>query len=80
MRWLKKLLQETTNAFQTPTAKQKEAYGRFAHTLSAANCVGAVSVMFTESHVTLYAVARVGALAIWGVLLFWIGAILSRGE
>ena len=33
-------------ALATPTIKQKEAYGRLAHTLCAACCVGAVSVTF----------------------------------
>ena len=33
-------------AFEHPTIKQKEAYGRFAHTLAAAAVIGAASVLF----------------------------------
>lgn len=74
------LLQETKSAFRTPTAKQKEAYGRLMHTLSAASFIGAVSVMFSETQASLYVVTKISALVIWGVLLFWVGAILSKGE
>lgn len=77
---LNQLLLETKSAFRNPTLKQKEAYGRLAHTLSAASLVGAVTVMFTETVATPYVVAKIGALVFWGVLLFWTGAILSRGE
>lgn len=75
-----KLLDETKSAFSTPTPKQKEAYGRLSHTLCAASLAGAVTVMFTETHASPYVVSRIGALVFWGVLLFWVGAILSKGE
>lgn len=74
------LLEETKKAFRTPTLKQKEAYGRLSHTLSAASLIGAVTVMFTETQATAYVVSKVAALVFWGVLLFWVGAILSKGE
>ncbi len=74
------LLQETKSAFRAPTLKQKEAYGRLSHTLSAASLIGAVTVMFTETHATAYVVSKIAALVFWGVLLFWVGAILSKGE
>lgn len=74
------LLEETKNALRTPTLKQKEAYGRLSHTLSAVSMVGAVTVMFTEANVTIHVVSKIGALVLWGVLLFWVGAILSKGE
>lgn len=74
------LLIETRNAFCAPDVKQKEAYGRLSHTLSAASLVGAVSVMFTETEATLYVSGKIAALVFWGVLLFWVGAILSKGE
>lgn len=77
---LHKLLQESKLAFRSPTAKQKEAYGRLAHTLCAASLVGSVSVMFTETTASLYAFFKVAALLFWAVLLFWIGALASKGE
>ena len=77
---LQKLLQETKSAIKTPTLKQKEAYGHLAHTMSAASLIGSVTVMFTEPSLTTDVGARIGALVIWDVLLFWVGALLSKGE
>lgn len=77
---LKKLVHETKCAFRTPTLKQKEAYGRLSHTFCAASLIGAVTVTFTEPQMTLAVVGKVAALVFWGVLLFWTGAILSKGE
>lgn len=77
---LKQLLHETKCAFRTPTLKQKEAYGRLSHTFCAASLIGAVTVTFTEANFTMASVGKVGALIFWGVLLFWTGAILSKGE
>lgn len=77
---LQRLLEETKSAFRTPTLKQKEAYGRLSHTLSAASLIAAVSVMFAETEASLYVVSKVVSLVFWGVLLFWVGAVLSKGE
>jgi hypothetical protein len=77
---LQKLLLDTKSAFKTPTLKQKEAYGRLAHTMSAASLIGSVTVMFTEPSLTVSVGSRIGALVFWGVLLFWVGALLSKGE
>ncbi len=77
---LEKLLDETKCAFRTPTLKQKEAYGRLSHTFCAASLIGAVTVTFTEANFSLTSVGKVAALIFWGVLLFWTGAILSKGE
>lgn len=74
------LLGETKSAFRSPTLKQKEAYGRLCHTFCAASLIGAVTVIFTETYVTQFALFKIAALIFWGVLLFWIGAILSKGE
>ena len=76
----KKLLVETMSAFRTPTLKQKEAYGRLSHTFCAASMIGAVTVIFTETHAALFVLAKIAALIFWGVLLFWTGAILSKGQ
>lgn len=77
---LNKLLDETKCAFRTPTLKQKDAYGRLSHTFCAANLIGAVTVTFTEAQLSAASVGKVAALIFWGVLLFWTGAILSKGE
>lgn len=77
---LKRLIVETKGAFRTPTLKQKEAYGRLSHTFCAASMIGAVTVIFTETHATMFVLAKIAALIFWGVLLFWTGAILSKGE
>ena len=77
---IKTLLVETRSAFRTPTLKQKEAYGRLSHTFSAASWIGAVTVLFTETNATLFVLSKIAALIIWGVVLFWLGAILSKGE
>ena len=76
---LQVLLKETSEAFQSPTLKQKEAYGRLSHTFCAASLIAAVSVMFSATEASLDVVARIGALVFWGVLLFIVGAVLSKG-
>lgn len=63
-----------------PTLKQKEAYARFFHTLSAASIIGMVSIIFTESSPTFQVVVRIIGLLLSAVLCFFAGAILSKGE
>lgn len=75
-----KLWTEAKSAFRTPTLKQKEAYGRLSHTLCAASLIGAVSVTFTETHASVPVLVKIAALIFWGVLLFCVGALLSKGE
>lgn len=75
-----RLLQDIKSAFRTPTLKQKEAYGRLSHTLCAASLIGSVSVMFTETNLSWYVFFKIAALIFWAVLLFWVGAVLSKGE
>lgn len=73
------LLVETESAFRR-TLKQKEAYGRLSHTFCAASWIGAVTVIFTETHATLFVLAKIVALSLGGVLLLWLGALLLKGE
>jgi hypothetical protein len=79
---LKNLLTSVGVALKSPTLKQREAYGRWTHTLSAAATVGAVTVMFgrTAASDFWYDLAKVGALFFWSVILFIAGAILSKGD
>jgi hypothetical protein len=74
------LLNDIKSALTSPTQKQKESYGRMAQTLSTASFIGAVTVVFTEIHATLYVTAKIAALFFWGMVLFLVGAILSKGE
>jgi hypothetical protein len=78
--WLNKLRHELNDAFKTPTTKQKEAYGRFCHTLSAAAIVGLVTVVHMDSELTPFIAKRAFALVVCSVILFAIGAALSKGE
>ena len=64
-------------AFTAPNVKQKEAYGRFAHTLSAASLIGAVTLMFSE---TSGFAGRTAGLTVVGLICFLTGALLARGE
>ena len=77
---LKRLIEETKGALRAPTIQQKEAYGRLSHTFCAASMIGAITVMFTEKDASLPVLAKIAALIFWGVLLFWTGALLSKGE
>jgi dihydroorotase-like cyclic amidohydrolase len=77
---IENLLVSIQSAFRTPTLKQKEAYGRFSHTISAACCIGAVTLAFSDLPDNSYAASKVAALVFWAVVLFLIGSILSKGE
>ena len=68
------------DALQRPTLKQKEAYGRFAHTLAAAAIIGAASLLFSEARWTLADTFRVGGLLSSGLVCFALGATLCKGE
>ncbi|TFI42385.1 hypothetical protein E4O93_22440 [Diaphorobacter sp. DS2] len=46
----------------------------------AASMIGAITVIFTEKDVSMFVLAKIAALIFWGVLLFWTGALLSKGE
>ena len=73
------LLAELRAAFVAPTVKQREAYGRFAHTLAAASVIGAVTIVSTEGG-TWSSMGRVTVLIVAGVTCFLTGAMLSKGE
>lgn len=73
------VLSSFKEALVAPTLKQKEAYGRLAHTLCAACCVGAVTVTFGTTFSFGIAMWYFFSLIFWGVVLFFTGAILSKG-
>ena len=73
----KRLLAALYGAFVTPTTRQLEAYGRFAHNMAAACVIAAMSIIFTD---TRYGLMHVFALFAAGVSCFVAGALFSRGE
>jgi hypothetical protein len=77
---MQRLWKALKQATLEPTLKQKEAYARFLHTLSAASIIAAVSIIFTETAATSQVVSRVVGLLVCSVIYFIIGAILSKGE
>jgi hypothetical protein len=78
---MKHFLQTLRDTFSKPSLKQKEAYGRFCHTLAAACIIGSATLLFGETMpVARYADGRIVAMLVAGVLLFLVGGILSKGE
>lgn len=77
---LTKLKEEVRSAFSTPALKQKEAYGRFCHTLASASIVGFVTVIHLDNKPSWFIVERAIALFCCGVAMFIVGSILSQGE
>lgn len=76
----RELRAEIIAAFRSPTLKQKETYGRFAHTLAAANLIGAATLYFADIQTTLILLYRIAMMLTAGMILFCVGALLSRGE
>jgi hypothetical protein len=74
------LLDALRAAFRTPTAKQKEGYSRYCHTLSAAALIGGTTLVFAESNENAFAISRVVLLALATIVFFLAGALLSRGD
>ena len=74
------LLSEIRQAFGSPTVKQKETYGRFAHTLAAAAIIGDVTLVFGDWITVPTSALRVIGLTFTGVVCFLTGAMLSKGE
>lgn len=65
-----------------PTGKQKEALGRWLHTLSAAALVGAITIAFTGTSPSQlwYDSLKVAGLLIWGFFFLISGCVLSKGD
>ena len=73
---IRKFLKALNGAFVSPTTKQMEAYGRYAHNLSAACIIADATIYFSSQ----YSVVQVFGLFAAGVIFFLGGAVLSRGE
>lgn len=67
-------------AFKKPTQKQKEAYARYLHTISAAGLIGFATLPFTEAGKAEGLGLKLVALAFSTLITFVVGAILSKGE
>ncbi len=74
------LLLQAWKAVAEPTKEQRQQSGRFAHTLSAAAVIGAAGYLGTNHTWSVHAVTDVMGLVGIGVVLFFAGAILSKGE
>ncbi|MGT2460269.1 hypothetical protein ACU4GI_47155 (plasmid) [Cupriavidus basilensis] len=77
---LKRLIDEIWLGLTAPTSKQKESIARYAHSLSAVCTVAAVTFAFGAAGATGYPVLKTTVLALWGVLLFLAGLLISNGE
>jgi hypothetical protein len=75
-----KVILEIRQAFVAPTVNQKEAYGRFAHTLAAAAIIGDVTIIFGDWIVVPLSAWRVVGLTFTGVICFFSGSMLATGE
>ena len=76
----KSLWSVVRSALLAPTRDQRQQYGRFAHTLSAAALIGAASYFSGSRTWTLGAVFDVATLIAVTVVLFVVGAVLSKGD
>ncbi|WP_427308732.1 hypothetical protein [Cupriavidus sp. H39] len=74
------LLEQAWKAVTAPTKEQRQQSGRFAHTLSAAALIGASGYVGSSRAWNLSAVADVLSLIAIGVVLFLVGAVLSKGD
>lgn len=74
------MLAQVLKALAAPTKDQRQQYGRFAHTLSAAAIIAAAGYLGTNRTWDVSAAIEVLALISTGVVLFLTGAVLSKGD
>lgn len=67
-------------AISEPTKAQREQYGRYHHSLSAASVVGMVSCIGSSPGWSTSHVLNVLGLFAAAVVLFLIGAVLCKGD
>lgn len=73
-------LKTIVDAFKRPTQKQKEAYARYLHTISAAGLIGFATLPFTDAGKAEGLGVKLAALAFSTLITFIVGAILAKGE
>ena len=71
---------DTWTALRAPSDRQKDLYARYCHTLSAAGIIGAISLVFADSEMTLSVLLRSSTMFVAAVVLFVTGALLTREE
>ncbi|CAG9186082.1 hypothetical protein [Cupriavidus pampae] len=74
------LLSLAWRAITAPHKDQRQQYGRFAHTLSAAALIGFVGYVNSVPAWSLYAALQAFCLFSGGVVLFMAGAVLAKGD
>ena len=72
-------LEITRKTFRDPTVKQREAIGRYLHTISSASFIGSFTVLVAGKW-SLWAPIQVLLLMSIAVLLFIAGTLFSKGE
>ena len=72
--------EEAKAAVLGPTKEQRMQYGRFVHTLAASAVIGMVGYLAGKPGWSWASVLNVASLFITGVVLFAVGAVLSKGE
>ncbi|WP_141100615.1 hypothetical protein [Roseateles aquatilis] len=65
------LCADCQQAILSPTAKQRDAYGRFMHALSVASLVGAATAWSTSSVLLFWDIARLLTLVVLAAVLFF---------
>jgi len=60
--------------------KQKEAYARYCHTMSAAALIGATTLLFSDVPLTISAALRAMAMLVICVVLLLSGTLLNAEE
>jgi len=75
-RKLGRFRRDVMQSLAAPSKKQREAYGRLAHTLAAASAIGSFTLAWTGAGTTPHNVWRVVGLASLGLLLFFAGSLL----
>ncbi|MGT2509641.1 hypothetical protein [Cupriavidus basilensis] len=72
--------QEVKMSIAAPTKDQRLQYGRFVHTLSATAIIGMAGFLAGKPGWTLDSIVSVINLLVAAVVLFAVGAVLSKGE
>lgn len=76
----KAILSQVATAIVAPTKDQRQQYGRFAHTLSAAAIIAACGYIGSTRVWSVSAITDVLSLSAISVVLFLAGAVLSKGD
>ena len=64
----------------SPNVKQRDAFARYCHTLSAAGTLGALTLIFSEAPITYSIAWPATAMFLVAVLLFVFGALVLEEE